>query len=771
MEIARVAVVWTPFLISIAMFTLAVAAVARASASSVVRVFAHFAVFQALLAFIEWGYRYSTSLSSAQGWIDAGAVWPLSVATIWSFGWAIAMDRRSPALASWRYIMYGPALIFTILAFASPDMHREAVLRWWGYSYVLPDTILMTTALTWATASTAVIGVIVLLALRSHDDHSRPVLRAYLIATVANIAMGVAFGIVGGFIDEPIPELSTLGSGVFVVVIGYAVYRYGMWEFAPHVAAETVLQTMGDAVVLIDDDERVRYANLAAVSVLGTELGEPGAAAAMYLPEVMLAGDALGRTLDEVVTTAHGRPLHVSARIERMPGGAGGRVIVMRDTEEQIRHREQLSYLAFHDALTGLGNRELFFQRLADECRRNRSFDDAFAACVLIDLDRFKDVNDAYGHAAGDDVLIETAARLARTIRGADSAYRLGGDEYAILLREMRGAEDHRVVVTKLLVAFAEPMKTGDVLVPVSASIGHTIIQPGDSAEAVFARADAGLYDAKERRAIAVEFGPADELPQTRRAITHSRVRAAINGGHIRWHYQPIVRADGSLAGAEALARWSPDQLPVLSPAEFIPAAEEIGAIDMVGHMARDHAIALLSAIAPSEIFLSVNLSPRELIHDDLLRRILAQLDGSGAFSQIHLELTESQLMEFGPSQHRLFSSLAEAGVKFLIDDFGTGYSSITRLRELPVHGVKLDRSFLVDAGHDPRVRAVLEGTIRMVHGLELEIIAEGVETPAEMDLLVAAGCTLFQGYHFHRPMPVDDFRALVGRGGPLTPT
>jgi diguanylate cyclase (GGDEF)-like protein len=440
-------------------------------------------------------------------------------------------------------------------------------------------------------------------------------------------------------------------------------------------------------------------------------------------------------------------------------------VIVLRDFEEQMRYQERLSYMAYHDALTGLGNRESFFHRLHSACATAGEPAYGVAACIILDVDHFKEINDAYGHAVGDEVLIQTAARLTEVTRSTDKAFRLGGDEFALVVREMRSRDDLALVVRKVFEAFRAPATIQTVSLPVSISMGYTVIEPSDSAESVYARADAGLYSAKTERGAAIEFTSDQELPQTRRAVLHRRVRDVVQAGSMHWHYQPIVKRDGSVVGAESLARWPQTDEPILSPAEFIPAAEETGLVWTIGTQARADAVGLMGRIAPDDFFISVNLSPRELLDDDLLERLLEQLGPSDAFSRIHLELTETQLMEFGPSQHRLFSALADAGARFLIDDFGTGYSSITRLRSLPVHGVKLDRSFLVDAHTDPRVRSVLEGAIRMVQGLGLELIAEGVESQDQVDFLSEAGCELFQGYYFHRPMTANELCKIVQCG------
>lgn len=746
-------IIWFPFFVAVGTFAVGLVALSSAPRSRVVRIFAVFSLLHSYLAFLEWGYRQAATIERAQLWLDAGALWPLAVSAIWSFGWIISVEEWRPELGWMRLIMYPFGAFFTVLGFLSPDFTRPAVERWWGYSYSLPGEGLIQLALLWASVTSLAVAVLVIIASRRNRGLDRRMHRAFLQAVLIVIAGNLLQAIVQEVSTLPIPEFSTVGTGLFVILTGIAVARRGIWEFAPSSAAGTVLETMGDAVILVDAQGMIRYANSAAAETLemGTQLvGRP---AMQLLPPNLLVRDAVGTRFETQLDTKTGRTRHVSARIEAMPVLSGGRVIALRDAEEQMRYQSELSHLAFHDGLTGLGNRALFFKHLTQLCEAVGGN----AACLIIDLDRFKEINDAYGHAVGDTVLVETASRIVQVSRSVDHAYRLGGDEFALLLRDLRDPRDARIVAEKLIAAFEQTFAVQTLRLSAPASIGFTGVVAGDEPESVFARSDAGLFKAKARRGVAVQFSSTEELPQTRRALIHHRVRQIVPANRLRFVYQPIVHSDGSIAGAEVLARWPEDDPPPLSPDQFVAAAEETDVIGLLGEQARTHAIELIAAFEYDQFFVSVNLSPRELISASLLELLLDQFRRFEAFGRLHLELTETQLMEFGPTQHRFFSALAEAGVRILIDDFGTGYSSITRLRELPVHGVKLDRSFLRDAHHDGRVRGVVEGTARMVQGLGLELIAEGVESQEHVDLLAAAGCTLYQGFHFHRPMSRED--------------
>ncbi len=404
--------------------------------------FGTFTVVQAFLAFTEWGYRQASTLEAAQRWVDAGAVWPLSLAALWSFGWMMSFDGRRQEVVRWRHAMYLPAVVFTALNFFASDAARTARLEWWGYTYSMARTPLVAAEMAWGLCTITATAVLVVVMFVRRDQRMREVYRAFVVATVVNIAAGLVTPAIQAVVSVPVPELSTLGIGLFVILIGFAVYRHGVWEFAPRVAAETVLQTMGDAVLMVDQGGAIRYANAAAGTLLGREIATLGISAADVLPNRLLDSASLGAGMEAVVNACDGSKRHVSARIEPMPTGGGGRVVVLRDAEEQMLHQQELSHLAYHDPLTGLGNRESFFRDLATQCDVVRADPIAYSACIVLDLDRFKEINDGYGHGAGDDVLIETASRLQRAVRTADDAYRLGGDEFAVLLRGMRRTSD-----------------------------------------------------------------------------------------------------------------------------------------------------------------------------------------------------------------------------------------------------------------------------------------------------------------------------------------
>ncbi|MFW5789529.1 MAG: PAS domain-containing protein, partial [Spirochaetota bacterium] len=348
MEWSRPPVIWFPFLVSVLSFSVGMVAYARAPRSVIVRLFAHFSITQSLLAFIEWGYRHAPTEPAAQAWVDAGALWPLSVATLWSFGWMISVGRNRPRLAPWRALMYLPAVALVVAGFASPEMQRVAVERWWGFSYELDPTPLMSIALSWGGLCSLVIAILVARSYRHRSQELYGVYRAFLLATLGIVAVNVVEAGAQAISTVPLPEFSTIGTGVFVAITGFAVARYGMWEFAPGTASETVLETMGDAVVLVDDRQNIRYLNPAAVTILGPVVEVVGAPASDYLPASLLGSQALGESLDATIGEDPNVALHVSARVEAMPARIGGRVLVLRDTGEQIRHREELSYPAFH---------------------------------------------------------------------------------------------------------------------------------------------------------------------------------------------------------------------------------------------------------------------------------------------------------------------------------------------------------------------------------------------------------------------------------------
>ncbi|HET9769258.1 MAG TPA: EAL domain-containing protein [Acidimicrobiia bacterium] len=430
-----------------------------------------------------------------------------------------------------------------------------------------------------------------------------------------------------------------------------------------------------------------------------------------------------------------------------------------------VLQRSVIERRAEHDGLTGLPNRMLFFDRLSRalaHARRN----DLPVAVMFVDLDRFKEVNDSLGHAAGDSLLCHAAARMRACVRDEDTVARLGGDEFGLLLPHVSGIDGAVAVARRVLAAFAEPVELAGQPVVVSPSIGISLFpQDGADAEAIVEGADAAMYRAKERGRNTFEiFSPALRSEALERLALEVALRRALEVGELVLHYQPKVDLKtGRITGAEALVRWNHPERGLLMPGAFVPLAEQTGLVVALGEFviaAACEQLAAWRAAGMPELTVAVNVSACQLrqgLADYVTRALrLACIPGRA----LELELTESALLESLEVTVEQIQELRAHGVTCSIDDFGTGYCGLSYLNRLPIDALKIDRSFITElsGGSDTIVTAV----ISLGHSLGLKVIAEGVETADQLAYLASRGCDEMQGFLFSRPVPADEFAALV---------
>jgi diguanylate cyclase (GGDEF)-like protein len=436
---------------------------------------------------------------------------------------------------------------------------------------------------------------------------------------------------------------------------------------------------------------------------------------------------------------------------------------------DDARTRHML-HSGLHDDLTGLPNRALFSDRLDQRLvgrRRNRPP----AAVLFIDIDALKRINDSLGHVVGDEVLIETARRLTMAVRTEDTVARLGGDEFTVLLDAADEAEA-LAAAARLLVAVRRPMTAGGRELSLTASIGVRLARAGiDGASDVMRGADLAMYEAKTRGGAGVAlFHPDLDQRAVRRLELEGELQAALKAGNFRVLYQPIVDlANGRTQGVEALVRWNRGERVLVSPAEFIPLAEETGLIVELGAWVLREAcrtVMSLEAKTGAALNLSVNLSARQMLEPGLEAIVAGALSASGLpAGRLTLEITESVLMaDTEATMHRL-GSLRGLGVRVAIDDFGTGYSSLGYLRRFPLDAVKIDRSFIEDVAVGTRQAALVHAIIELCRVLELDTVAEGVETEEQAERLAELGCPSAQGFYFGRPMPASDLARRLAQG------
>jgi diguanylate cyclase (GGDEF)-like protein/PAS domain S-box-containing protein len=453
-------------------------------------------------------------------------------------------------------------------------------------------------------------------------------------------------------------------------------------------------------------------------------------------------------------------------------GEIKGAIGVAIDVSERKQSEDRLAFLANYDPVTGLCNRFLFNDRLG-RALQTADRQQTHVALLYVDLDNFKHVNDSLGHAAGDDLLKQVAARLRAAVRSADTVSRLGGDEFTLVLEGLTDGDEAARVAQQILEHSVNPYVIGAREVHITASVGIALYpQDAENVEALVMHADAAMYRAKENGRNGFEFFTSEINERAHRRLElASELRGALARKEFSLHYQPKLALDAdSVVGFEALLRWRNARLGAVSPAVFIPVLEEIGLIVEVGEWVLREACrwaAALPAATATAPAIAVNLSARQFSHahlDTVVQQAL--LDSGLPASQLELEITESSLMN-ADGNLQTMDRLKKLGVALSIDDFGTGYSSLSYLKRFPVDRLKIDASFVRDVAVDDDDAAIVVAIIGLAHHLGLRVVAEGVETPAQLSFLRDHGCDEIQGYLISRPMPaadaVDWLRASAG--------
>ena len=434
----------------------------------------------------------------------------------------------------------------------------------------------------------------------------------------------------------------------------------------------------------------------------------------------------------------------------------------------------EIHNLAFYDPLTGLPNRRLLLNRLGQAqatSNRNRQH----GALLIVDLDHFKNLNDILGHEVGDRLLAEAATRLKNCIREGDTVARPGGDEFVVMLEDLGVDRSHaavqaEAVAEKIRDHLHRPYRLDDGSdYFATASVGISLYRGHEkTSDALLKQADIALYKAKEAgRNVSRFFDDAMQIALEARASLEAGLRQAVSRGEFSLYLQPQVDARRRIIGAEALLRWQPEGDTMISPAEFIPLAEETGLIVPIGAWALDRACAELQAWSQipgmGHLHMAVNVSARQFRQPDFVDQVAASLERHGVQAErLKLELTESLLLDSTDTTIARMEALRQMGVRFSLDDFGTGYASLSYLKRFPFSQLKVDQSFIRDLADDPDDAAIVRAIIAMGQTLRLKVVAEGVETEEQSNYLQQHGCNGFQGYLFGRPMTTADFRAYV---------
>jgi diguanylate cyclase (GGDEF)-like protein/PAS domain S-box-containing protein len=551
--------------------------------------------------------------------------------------------------------------------------------------------------------------------------------------------------------------------------------------------AQVTLNSIGDAVVSTDVSGRVTYLNLVAEDLTGWSQHE---AAGHPLEEVLQIIDGTTREVMQNPTTLTMRDDKVAALppncvlirrdgveaaiedstapIHDSRGAVTGSVMVFHDVSMARAMTRKMTHLAQHDSLTDLPNRVLLNDRLREAIILSRRHKRELSV-LFLDLDRFKHINDSLGHVVGDRLLQSVARRLLSCVRSSDTVGRQGGDEFVVLLWEVRRAEDAGIAAAKILEALRKPHLIDEHELHITASIGIvTYPEDGTDVETLMKKADLAMYHAKQTRHDSYQFfKPEMNARAIERQSLEDSLHYAIERQELVLHYQPKFNlSTGGIIGAEALIRWRHPQRGLVPPGHFISIAEECGLIVPIGRwvlreacrQARAWQIAGLPPLC-----VAINVSAVELRAPGFVAGVRATLKETGLEPRyLELELTETVLIEDSRSVADVLKELKDIGVLLALDDFGTGYSNLSQLKRFPIDALKIDQSFVRDLAADEDDAGIVTAVIGMGKSLHMRVVAEGVETREQLEILQEHGCPQGQGYYFCRPVPPDQFRRLL---------
>jgi len=559
--------------------------------------------------------------------------------------------------------------------------------------------------------------------------------------------------------------------------------------------AQVTLNSIGDAVLTTDLLGNVSYLNLVAEAMTGWSSeeaqGRPIAEvftildgttrlpAANPMLRAIAEDRAVGLAKDSVLIRRDGFELAIedsAAPIHNRDGRVTGAVVVFHDVSESRAMALEMAHLAQHDFLTSLPNRLLLSERMAHAISMAKRHKQQ-VGLLFLDLDNFKHINDSLGHAVGDQLLQSVASRLVGCVRTTDTVCRQGGDEFVILLAEIGQPEDAAHVAETLRTALAMPHQIDGHELHISLSIGISVF-PDDGADvdALMQNADTAMYHAKASGRNNYQFfKPEMNARAVRRLFVEKSLRRALKQEEFLLHYQPkIDLASGAMTGAEALIRWQDPDLGLVFPAQFVPIAEENGLIVPVGRWVLREACRQVQAWLDAglrAVPVSVNISAVEFRHEGFLEGVARILKETGlAPRYLELEMTESILMHDAESSALALEALQAMGVQLAIDDFGTGYSSLSYLKRFPIDTLKIDQSFVRDIVTDTDDANIVAAVIGMGKSLKQRVIAEGVETPAQLAFLRARHCDEGQGFHFSHPVSAENFARLLSPGNDKRP-
>jgi diguanylate cyclase (GGDEF)-like protein/PAS domain S-box-containing protein len=551
----------------------------------------------------------------------------------------------------------------------------------------------------------------------------------------------------------------------------------------------TLIRSASDVIVILGDDDRIRYASPSAETVFGWPqlVGTPlaGLIADSHhdaLRDMLIQARAGHGVLDGIDLTAiraDRRELQVdcAARDLREDPTVGALVLTLRDVTERRRLENDLAHQAFHDELTGLANRVLFRNRL-EHAFALAARDHALVSVLFVDLDDFKEVNDTLGHAVGDHLLVVVGQRIMQAIGQSSTAARMGGDEFAILVEQDHDPGAAEDVAARIVAALSVPMEVtdgfgGSHIVSGAASVGVATSRDADTATELLRHADLALYLAKSNgKGTWQRYQSTLHTAMVERLEMRTALQEALDGEQFALQFQPIVDLPGEfLVGVESLVRWQHPSRGLLGPDHFIELAEESGAIVAIGAWVLRESLRQFAAwrrLAPDDPlrYVSVNVSARQFRTPGFVDQVQDSLRDTGSRPEwLLLEITESLVLRDAEQVWADLRVLRALGVRIAIDDFGTGYSSLSYLRQMPVDVLKIDKSFIDDVLGSKQQRALVNAIVTLARNLDLAVVAEGIEEPAQQALLAQMGCPFGQGYLFSRPVWPADIEAVLTSG------
>ena len=736
---------------------------------------------------------YAVTSDSCMFWYRAGAFGQCFYSAFILHFYIVFTGRGSLFKKRWCYIPFYLQPLILLFGFLTDNVIVKefivtgvgvkrivVVYSFWLYYYLFVHLSYLT------------LGFIIIVIWRAKLKYSFEIKQAKVVMLpfMTSMVFGVAIGLLSiKSIEFDLLMLIPAAALFGTVGSWFATVKYKLMVLTPSLAAEGILSTMADSVVLVDPDLKILTVNCEICRLLkyeekelvGKNLGFLfDGNETLYKPDmIVMLKNGMIRNCESAFTAKDGTtiPIAFSASEYRDKNKILiGTIVISRDITEQKKAEQSLKHLAHHDFLTGLPNRLLFNSRLEQAMVRAKHYN-TMAAVVLLDVDRFKGVNDVFGHNIGDSLLVEIADRLKSVIRHVDTIARFGGDEFICIINDLNSVCDVNEVAEKIHQAFLPKYRIGVNELTITASIGISMYPlDGDSADILIKNADIAMYHAKNQgknnyQVYTKELG----IECSEKLLLESRLRKAVEKDEFIVYYQPIMDVNtGEVISMEALVRWQHPEKGLIPPLDFIPAAEETGLIIQIGEYVLRTACkqnVQWIEMGLSSVPISVNLSPVQLQQNNLVEMIIGILNETGLDSSfLQMEITEGTAMTDAVKTLSILNQLHEIGITFIVDDFGMGYSSLNYLKIFPVSMIKIDRFFIRNIANSANDAAIVTALFAMAHTLDMKVIAEGVETIEQVEFLRSLQwkpvktfiCYGVQGFYFSKPVPAEMFTDIL---------